>query len=198
MKAINIFLVILAILLLWLAGALALWLSLDAEAGAGLLRALTQLEAALAASGTLRAGLGVVGVLGLLAGAAVVWGNVATRRWERIVVLRNSLGEVHLSLRALEDLGRVVKNDVPGLRDIKLRVSANRRGIQARARVILLADDDLGALTESVQAAIRRRLQQAVGVEQDIRPRIIVGKVVPRSEDEGLSGRPRLRRAPRP
>jgi hypothetical protein len=156
------------------------------------------LEVALAASGTLRAGLGVVGVLGLLAGAAVVWGNVAARRWERIVVLRNSLGEVHLSLRALEDLGRVVKNDVPGLRDIKLRVSANRRGIQARARVILLADDDLGALTESVQAAIRRRLQQAVGVEQDIRPRIIVGKVVPRSEDEGLSGRPRLRRAPRP
>jgi hypothetical protein len=138
-----------------------------------------------------------LGLLLALAGASLAWGNLAARRWERLIILRNPLGEVHISLAALEDLGRVVKGDVPGLRDVKLRISASRRGLQVRARVSLLASDDMAHVTEAVQAAIRKRLQQVLGSDQDIRPRVIVGRVVPRSEDDDSAPRRRLR-PPRP
>jgi hypothetical protein len=144
-----------------------------------------------------RLGLLPLGLLIALAGAGLAWGNLASRRWERLIILRNPLGEVHISLAALEDLGRVVKGDVPGLRDVKLRVSASRRGLRVRARVSLVAGDDLGAVAESVQAAIRKRLQQVLGPDQDIRPRVILGRVVPRGEDEDSAPRRRLR-PPRP
>ena len=151
----------------------------------------------LGASGGLRAGVGVVGVLMAALAVATVWGNIAARRWERIIILRNPLGEVHVSLNALEDLGRVVRGDVAPLRDIKLRIQANRRGLQVRARVTMLATDDMGAATEAVQVAIRKRLQQVVGVDQDIRPRVMVAKVIARSEDDDSAPRRRVR-PPRP
>jgi hypothetical protein len=87
---------------------------------------------------------------------------------------------------------------LPGLRDVKLRIQADRRGLQVRARVSLQAPEDLGAATEAVQAAIRRRLQQVVGPETDIRPRVMVAKILARSDDDD-SATPRRRvRPPRP
>src|SRR5688572_11948085 len=54
-------------------------------------------------------GLISAGVLCAALGFLLAWGNLASRRWERLIVMRNPLGEVHISLAALEDLGRVVK-----------------------------------------------------------------------------------------
>jgi hypothetical protein len=198
MKSVNIIVIVAASLGLLGLGACLLWLGIGLQPQPDLAAWGLHAAEALEASGGLHAALGLAGLLALLLGAGLAGGNVAARRWERIIILRNPLGEVHVSLSALEDLGRVVKGDVPGLRDVKLRIQADRRGLQVRARVSLQAPEDLGAATEAVQAAIRRRLQQVVGPETDIRPRVMVAKILARSDDDD-SATPRRRvRPPRP
>lgn len=201
MKAVNIALVAVALLALFAVGLLLFWIGLGFQPQPPLQAWAAGLEPALAAAGGLRAGLSVIGLLLACLSLLIVWGNIAVRRWERIIILRNPLGEVLVSLTALEDLGRVVRADVPGLRDIKLRVHASRRGLQVRARVTLSATEDLGLATEAVQAAIRKRLQQVLGAEQDIRPRVMVAKLLSRGEseaDEVPEARPLRRLPPRP
>lgn len=200
MKALNIIIIIMAVLLLAALGGAAVGLSVAPEHAVRGHELAQALESTLA-SGPFRPLLGLGGALALALAVFVAWGNLASRRWERIIVLRNPLGEVMVSLTALEDLGRLVKADVPGLKDIKLKVTASRRGLAASARVVLQGDVDLPVVTEAVQAAIRRRLQMVVGADQDIRPRVMVSKVVvkePGEAEEMLHTRPRLRRPPRP
>jgi hypothetical protein len=201
MKALNITIIVVAVLLLAVLGGAVLGLAISPERATRVRELAEALDAALAASGPLlRSLLGFAGALLVALAVFVAWGNLASRRWERIVVLRNPLGEVMVSMTALEDLGRLIKAEVPSLKDIKLRVSANRRGLSAHARVVLQGDVDLPAVTEAIQAAIRKRLQGVVGPEQDIRPRVMVGKVLVRDSDseELLLARARLRRPPRP
>lgn len=194
MKGWNILTIIIAALGLMAGGVALAWLGLGLEPQPDLASWCAQ---ATAAAPAYRLGFVAAGVLAALAGLGLAWGNLASRRWERLIILRNPLGEVHVSLAALEDLGRVVKGDVAGLRDVKLRINASRRGLQVVARISLLAGDDLGAVTEAVQVAIRKRLQQVLGSDQDIRPRVVLGRVIPRSEDEDSSPRRRVR-PPRP
>jgi hypothetical protein len=159
----------------------------------------TDVENSLASASGFRPLLGLSGGLLLLGVLAAVWGTVSQRRYERIIVLRNPLGEVQVSLTALEDLGRLVKAEVSGVKDLKLRIRAGRRGISADARVVLQGDVDVAQVSEAVQASVRRRLQQVVGLDQDVRPRVMVSKLLPGNpETDELAPRPRLRRPPRP
>ena len=200
MKSVNVILVALAVLGLAALGGLCMDLALD-PSGIATLHGFTDLvEGGLAKAGAFRPLLGMAGAL-LAAGAVgAVWGNISQRRWERTVVLRTPLGEVLVSLTALEDLGRLVKAEVPGVKDLKLKVAASRRGLKAVARVSLQGDVDLAQVAEAVQVAVRRRLQQVLGPDQDIRPRVMVHKlaVSAADSDELLVARPRLRRPPRP
>lgn len=197
MKGVNILVIALAVLAALAVGLGLVWVAagLQPQPDWGLLAA--DLTAQLAAPGAWRAALGVGGALLAALALTVVWANIAARRWERIIILRNPLGEVHVSLTALEDLGRVVKGDVPGLRDVKLRIHAGRRGLQVRARVTLSGGEDLGVATAAVQTAIRRRLQQVLGDDQDIRPRVTVAKIIARGDDDDATPRRRVR-PPRP
>jgi hypothetical protein len=201
MKAFNVTLIVVAVLLSAVLGGVAMGLAFSPERAERAMDLSNALGSALSAPGPLWGSLlGLIGAALMALAVFTTWGNLASRRWERLVVLRNPLGEVMVSLTALEDLGRLIKADVPWLKDIKLKVSASRRGLAAHARVVLQGDVDLPAVTEAVQAAIRRRLQGVVGTDQDIRPRVMVGKVVVKDHEseELLLARARLRRPPRP
>jgi len=200
MKSVNVILVALAVLGLLALGGLCVDLALDPNGMATLHWFTNTVEGGLAHAGAFRPLLGVAGALLCGGAVAAVWGNISQRRWERTVVLRTPLGEVLVSLTALEDLGRLVKAEVPGVKDLKLKVAASRRGLKAVARVSLQGDVDLAQVAEAVQVAVRRRLQQVLGPEQDIRPRVMVHKLAVGAGDseELLEARPRLRRPPRP
>ena len=201
MKIINILIIALAALSAVALGGLLLLLAYAPSQLAHLQDLVTAAGAGLANDGAWIPGLVSLGALLLAVGLGLIWGNLSTRRWERIVVLRNPLGEVMVSLTALEDLGRLIKADVAGVKDVKLRVAASRRGLKATARVTLVGDVDIPAVTEAIQVAIRRRLQMVVGEDQDIRPRVMVAKLQVRDLSEAevlLETRPRARRPPRP
>lgn len=135
------------------------------------------MEGAIFASPSARVLIVCSGLLFLLVSISTVVGNLRSRRYERAVVMHNPLGEVMIALGALEDMGKVIKADVEGLKDIKMRVSARRKRIAVTAKIVLWSDCSLAKASEQTQEAIRRYLQDILGSEQDIRPRVVVSKV---------------------
>ena len=126
----------------------------------------------------------LAGVLLLVIFVYLVWGNIQSARRERTVVLKNPLGEVLVSLAAIEDFARVLKGKIEGLRDIKGRVVYRRRGLKVSARITVLSDYSIVEVTQNVQDAIRNYIQKTLGIDQDINPTVMVNKVVNRDKAE--------------
>ena len=203
MKALNIFLLSFAVVLMATLGVGFICIATMPGLIAGAREAHQLVEGALQANLNLRWGLFVVGVAFLALAFMAIWGNISMRRWERTVVLHNPLGEVMISLAALEDIGRQARGDVAGVKDLKVKVLPHRRGLKATVRVVLYSDANVPSTTEAIQESVRQRLLDVVGEGQDIRPRVMVSKVVfrgPEDPDDLLVYRPygRARRPPRP
>jgi hypothetical protein len=193
MRIFNIVILVLNTILFFMLGLLLLASSLSDGARSGIFGAWQWYEVTL---NSLPAARWVVGLLGasLMALAAwTVWGNILTRRIERTVVFHNPHGEVNIALGALEDLGKVIKADILGLKEIKLRVVARRKGLEVTARVTLWSDANLPKATELIQDSVRHYLQEIVGAEQEIRPTVVVAKVAFRGPDDYDSAESELR-----
>jgi hypothetical protein len=200
MRVFNIVIIILNTLLFFALGGLLLATALSDSAGGLLFKAWQAYEMALGSSVSAKATVAVAGAAMMALAISTVVGNIQNRRYERTVVFHNPHGEVMIALGALEDLGRVVKAEIPGLKDIKLRVAARGKGLYVTARVSLWSDANLPKTTELIQESVRHYLQEIVGQEQEIRPRVIVGKVAYRGpdDDENAASDFRPRRARRP
>jgi hypothetical protein len=184
MRVYNIIIIVVNTLLLFFLGTLMVTLGFSEVAGNFILDSHKWMELAIQGSLPARAILISLGLIFVLTAFYTVFGNIQKRRYERTVVFHNPLGEVMIALGALEDMGKVVRSEVEGLKDIKMRVVARRKGISATAKVVLWSDANLPKTTELAQESIRRYLHNILGVEQDIRPRIVVSKVVFREAAE--------------
>jgi hypothetical protein len=131
---------------------------------------------------------GVTGLLLLGACVIAVVGNVRANRRARTVVLQNPLGEVLVSLPAIEDFARVLKGKIEGLKDIKGRVVFTRKGLRVSARVTVLSDYSISEVTQKTQDAIRNYIQNTLGIEQEINPTVVVSKVVAREKPVSVGG----------
>lgn len=136
-----------------------------------------------------------IGVILLLGLVYFVLGNLQAARRERTVVLQTPMGEVLVSLPAIEDFARVLKNRIEGLRDIKGRVIYTRRGLKVSARVTVLSEYSIAEVTQKVQDGIRTYIQQTLGIQQEINPTVVVTKVVNR-ERGGSAGEGRSSSGP--
>ncbi len=184
MRIFNIFIIGLNTLLLFALGALLVATALSPGWAADLGAAFRIYEAALGGGAAAPAAAALLGCGLMLLSVSTVVGNVRNRRFERTVVFHNPQGEVLIALGALEDLGKVVKAEIPGLKELKLRVLAGRKGLRVTARVTLWSDASLPKTAELIQESVRHYLREVVGIDQDIRPRVVVAKVAFRGPDD--------------
>jgi len=113
-----------------------------------------------------------------------IFGNLETRRQERTVVLESPLGDIMVSLSAIEDFSKVIKNQIDGVKDIKGKVYAKRKRMDVRAKVVLYSDRSVAEVTQEVQEAIINYIKYTLGIEAEIKPTIIVSKVAYKSKEE--------------
>lgn len=124
----------------------------------------------------------VVGGL-LLAGLVYYfWAAIRKSRRERTVVLKSPLGDVLVSLPAIEDFTRVLRGRIDGLREIKGRVWYTRKGLRVMARIVVFSDVSLIQVTEKVQMEVLSYIQKTLNITQPIQPKVIVTKVVSRDK----------------
>ncbi len=110
-----------------------------------------------------RAGIGVLGLLLLVSSVRLLY--LAFRRHPGQQVLHETeLGDVHISLDAVENLVKRVARQVKGVRDVRPYVRLTAEGIEADLRVWVSPDVCIPDLARELQEEVRRSVQTVVGV----------------------------------
>lgn len=96
-----------------------------------------------------------------------------------MIAFDNPSGRVNVSLAALEDLIKRVIHHVDEVRDIKSRIAASKKGLRIRITLTLRAEGSIPEVTSRVQELVKKRVQEAIGLDEPIDISIFVGKIIP-------------------
>lgn len=100
-----------------------------------------------------------------LLGAAALRPAVARAGGERAIVRSTGLGEVHISVRAIQTLARRAASQVRGIREAEVHVRPTASGdVNVWVQLTVLPDESIPELCDEVQARVDQYLRQTAGV----------------------------------
>ena len=96
----------------------------------------------------------------------------------KTIAFSNPDGQVVISLKAIEDFIKDAAQAVEEVKEVKSEIVANRRGITVTSRASVYAGTNIPETTERIQGIIKNRVQDVLGVEEEIKVSVYVVKVV--------------------
>ncbi|MFA5096159.1 MAG: alkaline shock response membrane anchor protein AmaP [Candidatus Omnitrophota bacterium] len=103
---------------------------------------------------------------------------------EKTIAFDTASGEVTIALSAVEDLIRRLSGVIPEIKELKPDVIASKKGIMVDLRVILKKEANIPELTSRLQDITKAKIQEVLGVEEQITVRIHVAKIVAMDDKE--------------
>ncbi|MFH0913171.1 MAG: alkaline shock response membrane anchor protein AmaP [Candidatus Omnitrophota bacterium] len=103
---------------------------------------------------------------------------------EKTIAFATSSGEVTIALSAVEDLIKRVTGIIPEIKELRPDVIATKKGIIVDIRVILKSEANIPDLTSRLQEIIRSKIQEILGIEEQIIIRIHVAKITSGHESD--------------
>lgn len=97
---------------------------------------------------------------------------------EKTIAFTTASGEVTIALSAIEDLIRRLAGILPEIKELRPDVIATKKGIVVDLRVILKSEANIPELTARLQDVTRSKIQEVLGVEEQIIIRIHVAKII--------------------
>jgi uncharacterized alkaline shock family protein YloU len=99
------------------------------------------------------------------------------RKMERTIAFENPTGGVTVALTALEDLIKRLIVQMPEVKEIRPYMIANRKGLEVDIKLVLRHEANIPELTARFQDLVRRKIEEAVGMEGKINIRVHVIKI---------------------
>ena len=99
------------------------------------------------------------------------------RRKERTIAFDNPAGPVSVSLSALEDLIKSLTAQATEIKEIRPVITANKKGLDVAIKLVLRQEANIPDLTVRLQDLVRRKIEDAVGMEGRIHIQIHVIKI---------------------
>lgn len=103
---------------------------------------------------------------------------------EKTIAFTTSSGEVTIALSAVEDLIKRLGGVIPEIRELRPDVIATKKGILVDLRVILRSEANIPELTVRLQEITRSKIQEVLGLEEQIIIKIHVAKIISVEERE--------------
>ncbi len=103
---------------------------------------------------------------------------------EKTIAFTTSAGEVTIALSAVEDLIKRVALVIPEIRELRPDVIATKKGIVADLRITLRSEANIPDLTSRLQEITRSRIQEVLGIEEQIIIRIHISKIISAEDKE--------------
>lgn len=103
---------------------------------------------------------------------------------EKTIAFRTSSGEVTVALSAVEDLIKRLIVFIPGIRELRPDVIATKKGIVVDLRVVLKSEANIPELTERLQGITKSKIQEVLGIEEQIMIKIHIAKIISGEEKE--------------
>lgn len=102
---------------------------------------------------------------------------------EKTIAFTTSSGQVTISLSAVEDLIRRLAGIIPEVKELRPNVVANKKGIVVQMRVVLRSEANIPELTSRLQDITKSKIQEVLGVDEQIIIRIHVAKIAHDEKD---------------
>ncbi len=100
------------------------------------------------------------------------------KRRERNIAFQRPLGEVSITLAALEDVIRKTLKDIEEIKEIKPQIIASKKGVTVIIKTILSAETNIPEITSKMQNLIKDKLQNILNIEEDIIIKINIRKIL--------------------
>ena len=101
---------------------------------------------------------------------------------EKTIAFTTASGEVTIALSAVEDLIRRLTGVIPEIKELRPDVIATKKGIIVDLRVILSKEANIPELTSRLQDITKSKIQEVLGVEEQIMVKIHVAKIAAMEE----------------
>jgi len=103
---------------------------------------------------------------------------------DKIIAFDNPSGRVSVSLFALEDLLRRMLAKISEIKEARSSIKAGRKGLKVKIKLTLCSDVNIPEITSKVQSMVKGKIQDTVGIEEDVDIAIFVGKIIPQKIKE--------------
>ena len=103
---------------------------------------------------------------------------------EKTIAFATSSGEVTIALSAVEDLIRRLAGIIPEIRELRPDVIATKKGIVVDIRVVLKSEANIPDLTSRLQEITKSKIQEILGLEEQIIIKIHVVKIISAQETD--------------
>lgn len=127
---------------------------------------------------------GIVGIVLILVGLLTARMILGRMQSEKNIAFDNPDGQVSISLSAIEDFVKKIAQHMREVKELKSSVVATKKGIHVVCRAIFFSDSNIPEVTEKVQATIKTRVQEMLGLEEPINVKIHVIKIAQHSGKE--------------
>jgi len=128
---------------------------------------------------------GLIGVLLVIISFSFARLILGKMQKERTIAFENPSGMVTVSLATVEDLVKRLTVQIPEIKDTRPEVVASKKGIEIDLRIILRTEVNIPELTSKLQELIKSRIQDILGVEENVLVRIHVAKIASDEEPRG-------------
>lgn len=109
---------------------------------------------------------------------------IGVQQKERTIAFENPTGRVSISLSALEDMIKRTVLRVPDVKEIKSDIRATKKGIDVTCRLVLKAEGNIPDTTSRIQDLIRSRIQEILGLEENVIVKIHITKIFSQTEKD--------------
>ncbi len=128
--------------------------------------------------------LGLSGLLLILVSLSFAQLMLGKIQRERTIAFKTGSGEVTIALSAVEDLIKRLAVSIPEIKELRPNVLAGKKGILVDIRAVLNSESNIPDLTQRLNDMARTKIQEVLGIEEQVIIRIHVAKITPLSDKE--------------
>jgi uncharacterized alkaline shock family protein YloU len=147
-------------------------------------RDINDLLLAIQNNSSVRIAIGLSGILLILVSSWFADLILGRFQREKTIAFPTASGEVTIALSAVEDLIKRLSGLIPGIKELRPDVIASKKGIIVDLRVILKSEANIPELTERLQEVTRAKIQEVLGIEEQIIIKIHVLKIISNEEKD--------------
>ncbi len=121
---------------------------------------------------------GAVGTVMLIMGLVIVLIAVQNVRPEQTISIQSPDGELRIAFSAIEELLRKASRGIRGVRELKPKVIATKRGLEVRNRASVEAGVSVPEVTARIQELFRSQIREVLGIEEVGAIRTYIHKII--------------------
>ncbi|MBP2662187.1 MAG: hypothetical protein H6Q71_135 [Firmicutes bacterium] len=107
----------------------------------------------------------LVGAVFFLVSIRLLLAGLRSRKVKDTIVHHNDMGDVHISLTAVENLVEKVARHIRGVRGIKVKVSLVEAGITVRLTAVVSPESHVPTVAGDIQSRVHEYIKNTVGIE---------------------------------